>query len=66
VRLPQFSFTLGGFLCQDMAGTSFPINNFSGAGFFKTLGGRAIGFNFGHEFFSLIKISYSISDFLYI
>jgi hypothetical protein len=54
VRLPQSSFALGGFFCQNMAGTGFPVNNFSTAGFFKPFGRRSIGFNFGHNFFSSI------------
>jgi hypothetical protein len=52
--LPQCSFALGSFFCQDMAGTGFPVNNFSTTGFFKPFGRRSIGFNFGHNFFSSI------------
>jgi len=54
VRPPQCSFALGGFFCQDMAGTGFTVKNFSAAGFFKPFGRRSIGFNFWHNFFSSI------------
>ena len=48
----QGSFSFGRLFGQYMTGKGLIVDNFSGAGFFKTFGGRTIGLYFGHEFFS--------------
>jgi hypothetical protein len=48
MRSAQRAFTLGGLFRQNMAGAGFSVDNFSGAGCFKTLGGRTICFYFRH------------------
>jgi hypothetical protein len=48
VVLPQRPFSLGGLFRQNMIGTGFSIDDFTGTGFFKALGCSAIGFDFWH------------------
>ena len=49
--LSQRPFSLGGLFRQNMIGSGFSIDDFTGAGFFKALGCRAIRFDFRHDLF---------------
>ena len=49
--LSQRPFSLGGLFRQNVIGSGFSIDNFTGAGFFKPLGCSAVGFDFWHDYF---------------
>jgi hypothetical protein len=46
-----------------MVGAGFSVDDFTGAGFFKSLGCSAIGFDFWHDYFLSFQLFNAVSGF---